>query len=277
MSELDKAILKISEVKQNPNQKLVLIIGRGNKQGVVEQQPNTTYCYLDPNPAAFMSEQKYEVCICSSLFNLATDTRFTEHFNEIIIDGGTIHHLVYEFERHGTHDEFLNATYDINTYDQLSKISYLEGRRRLSLFSTVQLHSIDQVLGALANLSQDRVLNVHFPVEDSRLQNIPLYLKIISDQLKQQLIRTKRDVVLHETSMISAVLYDMCQAFDGSYAVTQTARQFAAKPGTYIKGQSGTVETEQSSGGHAYNTQPVVHANVKIPRPEQKPEKSPRL
>jgi hypothetical protein len=147
--------------------KVILFIGRGSSQGVADADANTHYCFLTPLRENFTLTPNHSSFseLMTTLLKLPQEL-CQNLFDEIIIDGGTINHLMHDFHDNLDKDIQLAATFlaaeisDGQLYDT-KKIAKLPSH----LIYQFESHSLiyhEFLLRMLAKISRNE-LNLTMP------------------------------------------------------------------------------------------------------------------
>jgi hypothetical protein len=103
--------LKKARDAQALGKKVILFIGRGSAQGVADTNTNAHYCFLTPLRENFMlMPVKSSSELMTTLLKLPKEL-CQNLFDEIIIDGGTITHLMNDFRHNLDKDTQSAATF----------------------------------------------------------------------------------------------------------------------------------------------------------------------
>jgi hypothetical protein len=167
-------------------QKVVLFIGRGSKQGVLDQDHHVHYCYLSPLRDNFsLTSDKNSSELIATLLKLPKD-KCKNLFDEVIIDGGTIDHLIFDFKNHLDLDDQVTASFiaaeisDGGLYD--AKKIAASPAPIIYQFDSHSLIYYEYLLRVLAEMSRKN-LTLVFPYGDAEPWKIGAIRSVASGQV----------------------------------------------------------------------------------------------
>jgi hypothetical protein len=104
------AELEKTRIAAAAGKKIILFIGRGSKQGVLDSDKDTHYCFLSPIKDNFsFIDDKSSSDFVTTLIQLSKEN-CKNLFDEVIIDGGTMDHLINDFDNNLDSDSKAQAS-----------------------------------------------------------------------------------------------------------------------------------------------------------------------
>lgn len=249
MPILNKAfILKQIKEAREKNKHIMLIVGRGNIQGLQHQEGIKMYCYLNPESVLiedeampiFQEPSENEILLKGTLLELISDPDFAVLFDSVFIDAGVLSHLKREIRDNceevaaAAQDEFGVKFYKdgekIVRFDRVEGDLFYDSREAKKL-----LVPFKRIINGLVGISKDMNLNLYISslVKDANIdfqkylkaKRIEQYIIKINDKntsyelddnkiaLKNHLDRMKGKVYASDEMIFVCLLQDLLNRF----------------------------------------------------------------